>query len=237
VSDAVVFHVEAAVRGIGARRSSVATVAASAAVRSTRSGELLSRRAAVPHGRLLSAPSCALGLLLVRAPRESLDEARRLLTTTCDPTGSSQGAWPGAVRGSRRARSATSSRLWLPYRHGLDFVSDMAMAVVRRPRRLFGSPHLAGGRRTGPSAEAQNLPEDTGLLSAHQPTAGVFASRPARPRGQSGSLGAASSGGALLPTPGSAASWWSLASSPGTTSRSGGRAPRHLLRSRPAPSC
>ena len=115
---------------------------------------------------------------------------------------------------SPRARCGTCWRPpWLPYRHGLDFVSDLATAVVAPGRRRHRRP--AGPRAPRPPrpdrspTEAQNLPEDTGLLARllTSPVAWVFAV-PRRRRRWSPPAGwsapASLSGGALLPAPGSA---------------------------------
>jgi hypothetical protein len=217
----VVFHVEAASRGLrrtpltgnhrrGERRAALYTLLANCSA------------AALPFlavrlffGSLLR----ALGLLLVRAPREALDELAALATTYLRPDRILAG------RVARRRTGKVSARevrhllapFWLPYRHGLDFVSDLAMAVVntasdastaRRGSRVAGA-------ETGPVAEeAQNLPDDTGFLARllSSPTAGFFAALVllaligARGLVGSGYL----SGGSLLPAPGSAATWWGL---------------------------
>jgi len=221
VPDAVVFHVEAAHRGV--RRTPVT----GSHRRGERSGALYTllvncSAVALPFlvvRLLLGTLLRALGLLLVRAPRESLDELAALVATYLRPDRIVAG------RMARRRTSKVPAREvrhllappWLPYRHGLDFVSDMVMAVVHQASDVSSARRTsrALAAETGPvPAEAQNLPADTGLLSRllTSPTAGVFALLVLLALvGSRGLLGSGFlSGGALLPAPGSAASWWSL---------------------------
>ncbi len=220
VPEAVVFHVEAAHRGV--RRTPVTG--------NPRRGE---RRAALytllVNGSLVALPFMvvrlllgsllrALGLLLVRAPREALDEVVAMLAAFARPD--------RVVRG-RLARRRTAklpprevrhllAPVWLPYRHGLDFVSDLAMALVHQASDVSEARRAARvPAETGPvPEEAQNLPDDTGILArlVTSRTAVVFtvlvvlALVGARGLVGSGML----AGGALLPAPASAGHWWQL---------------------------
>ena len=102
------------------------------------------------------------------------------------------------------------------YRHGLDFVSDVASALVLQAGDVNAARRArASAAETGPvSEEAQNLPEDNGLLARviTSPVSWVFtglvvlALVAARGLYGSGTL----TGGALLPAPDSALDWWRL---------------------------
>jgi len=221
VPDAVVFHVEAASRGIrrtpvvgnhhrNERRSALYTLLVNCSL------------AALPFltvrllfGSLLR----ALGFLLVRAPKESFDELAALTTAYLRPDRIMAG------RAARRRTSKVPPRdvrhllapFWLPYRHGLDFLSDIATAVVHQASDASAARRSSRSAVTesGPEAEeAQSLPADTGLLARliSSPTAWLFAALVvlalvgARGLLGSGFLG----GGALLPAPASASSWWRL---------------------------
>jgi GT2 family glycosyltransferase len=218
VPDAVVFHAEAAHRGL---RSTTLSG------RSRRAERRAALYTLLVNGSLLALPFQAvrlflgsllraLGLLLVRAPREAYDELVGVAATYLRPDRIVAG------RLARRRTAKVSAREvrhllpppWLPYRHGLDFVTDIAAAVVlqaedvsaRRARRQ-------AEHETGPvPAEAQNLPEDSGLIARllASPTAWVFAVLVALSLvGMRGVLGSGNlSGGALLPAPDSAGSWW-----------------------------
>ncbi len=220
VPDAVVFHVEAAHRGVrrtpvtgnhrrGERRAALYTLLANV---SWWAVPLVALRL------VLGSALRALGLLLVRAPREAFDEVVALLATLARPD--------RVVRGrlDRRRTSTLPPRevrhllapFWLPYRHGLDLLSDVAAAVVHQ------ASDMSAARRPGPTvvepgpvpAEAEELPADSGLLAR------VLGSRTAvtltvltvlavvAARGVLG--GGLLQGGALLPAPGSAAHWWHL---------------------------
>ena len=220
VPDAVLFHVEAAHRGVrkapltgphfrrGEREAALHTllVNGSAAL-------LPFTLVRLVLGSLIR----ALGFLLVRSPGEALDELVAVARVYGRP-------WR-VLSGRRRRRAA--ARLshrevrhllappWLPYRHGLDFVGDLATAVAHQATDLSAARRAsrAGPTETGPvPAEAQNLPADTGLLARalSSPVFGAFAvlvvAALVAARGLVGS--GALSGGALLPAPGSALDWW-----------------------------
>jgi GT2 family glycosyltransferase len=220
VPDAVIFHVEAAHRGV--RRTELTG-------RHYRRGE---RQAALytllVNGStaglpfrvvrlLLGSMIRALGFLLVRSPGEALDEVAAVARVYAHPL---------RIVSGRRRRRATAQLThrevrhllappWLPYRHGLDFLSDLATAIAHQAGDMSAARRAsrAEAADTGPvSTEAQNLPEDNGLLARllTNPAAGgllllvVVAVVAARGLVGSGML----AGGALLPAPGSAMDWW-----------------------------
>jgi GT2 family glycosyltransferase len=221
VPDAVLFHVEAAHRGV--RRTPV-TGSHRRGERSAALYTLLVNCSplALPFlvvrlflGTLLR----ALGLLLVRAPREALDELLAMVGTYLRPDRILRGRW------ERRRTSKVPAREvrhllappWLPYRHGLDFVSDLAMAVVNQASDVSSARRTAraAATETGPvPEEAQNLPADTGLVVRllSSPSFNFFALLVVlsliAARGLLG--GGFLSGGALLPAPASAGAWWGL---------------------------
>jgi GT2 family glycosyltransferase len=221
VPEAVLFHVEAAHRGV--RRTPV-TGSHRRSERSAALYTLLTNCSplALPFlvvrlflGTLLR----ALGLLLVRAPREALDELLAMVTTYLRPDRILSGRW------ERRRTSKVPAREvrhllappWLPYRHGLDFVSDLSMAVVNQASDVSSARRSAraAATETGPvPEEAQELPADTGLLVRllSSPSFNFFALLVVlsliAARGLLG--GGFLSGGALLPAPASAGSWWGL---------------------------
>ena len=219
VPDAVVFHVEAAHRGV--RRTTV-----------TGSFRREERRAALytllVNCSLVALPFLvvrlvlgslvrAFGLLLVRAPREAYDELVALVLTYLRP----DRVVTGRV-GRRRTATVPHREVrhllappWLPYRHGLDFVTDIATAVAHQAGEVSSArrSQRAEAAETGPvPAEAQNLPADTGLISRllGSPTAAVFALLTVFALvGARDVIGAGRlSGGALLPAPDSALAWW-----------------------------
>jgi GT2 family glycosyltransferase len=222
VPDAVLFHAEAAHRG--SRRTEV-TGRRRRLERSAALYTLLVNCSALALPfvalRLLAGSLLrALGLLLVRAPGEAADELAALAVTYARPLRVLSGR-----RARRRAATVPArevrhllARPWVPYRHGLDFLTDVTGAVagqageLSRARRTRARP-AADSSETGPvAAEAQNLPADSGLVarSLTNPVVWVFvglllaALVAARGLVGSGML----SGGALLPAPDSAVDWW-----------------------------
>jgi GT2 family glycosyltransferase len=227
--DAVVFHAEAAHRGL--RRGDPA--------RRPRRGE----RAAALYTLLVNCSALAfpfvlvrlfvgslvraLGLLLVRAPGDARDELVALAGTYLRPLRIASGrrsrrrsrrrSPDGSVVPAREVRHLLAP-WWVPYRRGLDVLGDLAGAVAhsagdltaaRRSRSL--AP--AGAAETGPvPAEAQSLPPDSGLVARllASPVAWVFTALvvaslvAARGLFGHGLL----AGGALLPAPDSAQRWW-----------------------------
>jgi GT2 family glycosyltransferase len=220
VPSAVCFHVEAAHRGLRdtpltrhprrrERRGALYTLLVSCAALAL---PLVALRLVL--GSLLRAA----GLLLVRAPREAADEVLALLAVLARPDQVLRG------RRTRRRTHRVSSREvrhllappWLPYRHGLDVVTDVATAVGQQAADVSAS-RRRGSRlaESGPvPAEAENLPDDTGLLArlASSPTGVVLAALVlCSAIAARGLLGAGMlAGGALLPAPASAGHWWDL---------------------------
>ena len=192
---AVVFHAEAARRGLRGGLSGRATVR-----REERRSALYTvlvncAPAALPFQLLrllLGGLLRALGLLLVRAPAEAYGELAALATTYLRPD---------RIIAGRRARRRTATvpardvrhllaPAWMPLRHGLDLVSDLAGAVVAQARG---------------STSRGALP----ALLAH-PAVWVLGGLVGLALvGARGLVGAGLlSGGALLPAPDSAATWW-----------------------------
>ncbi|MFT4009776.1 MAG: glycosyltransferase family 2 protein [Nocardioidaceae bacterium] len=219
VPDAVVFHAEAAHRGIrrtrltGNRFHRVEREAALYTLLVNGSGRGLPwRLLRLFLGSLLR----ILGFLLVRSPGEAWDEFVALAATYLRPV---------RIISGRRARKRTATvphsavkqllaPAWLPYRHGLDFVSDVANAVVHQAADLTEARQQRRTIETGPvDEETESLEDDTGLVARFvtSPVAwaftllGVLALVAFRGHYGSGYL----AGGALLPAPDSAGHWWS----------------------------
>lgn len=232
VPDAVVFHAAAA--HTGARRTPLTGKHTHYA---ERRAALLTLLVNVPKRRLpwqvvrlfFGTLLRMVGLTLVRAPGEALDELAALASVY---------GRPGVVRRARAARLHGSERgrgphpagdgeqllagWWVPYRHGLDFLSDLAGAATRgaqdvaerrRAARLAAAPtpvRPRPARRV--EADEDELYEDTGwvvrfltspvaVLTALGLLLVVVAAREG--------FGAVS-GGALSPVPAGVADWWSL---------------------------
>jgi GT2 family glycosyltransferase len=221
VPEAVVFHAEAAHRGV--RRTSLSG-------RRTRTHR--HEREAALHTLLANHTGRALplyvlrlvvgtllrvlGFLLARQPGHAGDEFAALVNTL---------RHPGEIREARRWRSGLADadpervrRLlapwWLPYRHGLDAIGDFASATVSTGRDAAERRRAARAPDTGPVAdEADELEADSGLLARVllspiglvSIVVGVLTLWGARE-----ALGPLS-GGALSPAPGSAGDWWRLA--------------------------
>ncbi|MEZ5194697.1 MAG: glycosyltransferase family 2 protein [Nocardioides sp.] len=225
VPQAVVFHAEAAHRGVRRtavtghhthfqqRRAALYTLLANTSGRS-----LLVQTMRLGLGSLVR----ALGFLLVRAVGEALDELAALASVYVRP---------GVVRAARRARRAhqvTDPRevrallapRWLPYRHGLDFVGDLVAAATRQAQDVAERRRAAKLEEEGPVAAArphaeddeEELIEDTGLVARFLTNpvavaAAVFLV--AALVGARDALGHVSGGG-LSPAPADTADWWRL---------------------------
>lgn len=231
VPQAVVFHAEAAHRGVRRtaltgrhthfqeRRAALFTLLVN-----VRSRALPLQVVRLVLGTVLR----VLGFLLVRSVGEALDELAALLSLV----GSA-----GDVRRARRERRARATaapqevrRLlappWLPYRHGLDAVSDLASALtdqaadVAERRRAAAAERdpAAYAARTGTRRavaeddEDEDVPEDSSFVARFltDPVAVVLsvvvlALLVATRAG----LGQAV-GGALAPVPDSVGAWWGL---------------------------
>ncbi len=172
-----------------------------------------------------------LGFLLVRAPGLAADELVALVNVY---------SRPGRIRAARRARRVAQdaepvdvrhllSPWWVPYRHGLDLITDLATAAANEGRDAAERRRSA---RTEAAAEAQGslgAHSHTGRLSlsdeedeAIAPDAGLLVRIVTSPLAMASivfvlvSLYAAReafgplAGGALSPAPAAAADWWRL---------------------------
>ena len=228
IPQAVLFHAEAAHRGIRRtpltgrhthyqeRRAALFTMLANAPGRS-----LPWQVVRLFLGSLLR----VLGYLVVRSVGEALDELAAVLSVY---------SRPGHLRSARRARAgrqrdgAKNARPllappWLPYRHGLDFVTDLAAAATnqasdvaerrRAARMAADAPALPTGSPTRPHTDEEDeFLQDSGFVAKFvtNPVAmaltlfallAIVAARPAF-----GTI----TGGALSPVPADAADWWRL---------------------------
>ena len=222
VPQAVVFHVEAAHRGVRRtpltgrhthyqeRRAALYTLLANT---SGRSLPLLVVRLAL--GTVLR----ALGFLLVRSVGEALDELAALVSLY---------SRPGQLRQARRdrepMRTADPAEVrpllapwWLPYRHGLDFVSDLAAAATHQAQDVAERRRDAKLAAEGTVVRARvededEVPVDTSLAARFltNPLAVLVAVFVALALvGARSALGHVS-GGALSPAPASTGDWWRL---------------------------
>ncbi|KRB79645.1 hypothetical protein ASE01_23245 [Nocardioides sp. Root190] len=231
VPRAVVFHAEAAHRGIRRtpltgrhthfqeRRAALFTLLANC-----RSATLPFQVLRLAMGTLLR----VLGLFCVRAVGEGLDEVAALISVL---------RHPGDVRAARRTRAEAVARLrgadgadqtrvrrllapwWLPYRHGLDFFGDLVDAATSQAADVADRRRAAAAERdaatAAPAARHRDDDEDfadTGWAvrfftsPTALATAVVVIALLVGVRDVVGGV----SGGALSPTPGSAGDWWRL---------------------------
>ena len=229
VPQAVVFHAEAAHRGVRRtpltgrhthyqeRRAALFTSLANvsgAQLRLAVRPALL--RLAAPRARLPRRPLGGGGASTSSPPccRCTVGRAR------CWPRGASARA---AATASPPTYAACWRRAWLPYRHGLDFVTDLASAAtsqaadVAERRRLAKTPDAAAAGRAAARSGASSAEDDeeayltdTGLVARFftNPVAvvlvlfGVLALLAGREA--FGSI----TGGALSPVPAAAGDWW-----------------------------
>ena len=176
VPDAIVFHAEAAHRGLRRtpltgrhthyqeRRAALYTLLVNARRRS-----LLWLTIRLAFGTVLR----MIGFLLVRSVGEALDELAALLSIY---------AHPGQVRAARRVRRERGPLLedrarpllapwWLPYRHGLDFLGDLVTAAtnqaqdVAERRRAAAAEHAPASTVSRPRVEEDELADDTGAVA------------------------------------------------------------------------
>ncbi|MBZ5737336.1 glycosyltransferase family 2 protein [Nocardioides mangrovi] len=224
VPDAIVFHAEAAHRGVRRtpltgrhthyqeRRAALYTLLANARARAL--PWLVVRLA---FGTVLR----MIGFLLVRSVGEALDDLAALLNLY---------AHPGEIRAARRARQDRAvaeeharsllAPWWLPYRHGLDFLGDLAAAAtnqaadVAERRRAAAAEHAPASTVARPrqSEEDELFADDSGLVArfltnpiALLLTLTVVVALVAA-RAAFGSL----AGGGLSPTPAGVGDWWGL---------------------------
>ncbi|MBZ5734213.1 glycosyltransferase family 2 protein [Nocardioides sp. TRM66260-LWL] len=226
VPQAVVFHAEAAHRGV--RRTPLTGRHPHFQERRAALLVLLANRQGpwwplhvlrLTLGTLLR----VLGFLAVRAVGEALDELAALASVLGSP---------GELREARRRRRESAvvrqqdlrgllAPWWLPYRHGLDLVGDVVAAATRQAsdvaerRRAAAAerdPASFAARRTPTGAVDDELPEDTGAVARFLTNpiavglALVVLLSVAGARAAFGSV----VGGGLAPTPDGAGAWWGL---------------------------
>lgn len=224
VPAAVVFHAEAAHRGVRRtpltgrhthyqeRRAALYTLLANAPAR--RLPWLVVRLA---FGTLLR----MIGFVLVRSVGEALDDLAALLSLY---------SRPGEVRSARRARreqpgaderraAPLLSPWWVPYRHGLDFLGDLAAAATNQAQDVAERRRAAAAERApasyAPRARSEDddlLAEDTGLLARFltNPVALLAALAVVVALIGARTAFGSVSGGGLSPAPQGAGDWWRL---------------------------
>ncbi|MEZ0579202.1 glycosyltransferase family 2 protein [Nocardioides sp. MH1] len=224
VPRAVVFHAEAAHRGIRRtaltgrhthyqeRRAALFTILANC------------RPAALPFQAVrlaLGSVLRMLGFLVVRSVGEALDELAAVVSVHGRP-----GPLLAARRERRERRTSPPDhdrlrRLlapwWLPYRHGLDFVTDLVAAAANQAADVADRRRIAAAERdpSPPVARHKDDDEDfvdSGLLARFltDPVAvGLAVAAIAFVIGAREAFSAVS-GGSLSPVPAGAGDWWRL---------------------------
>jgi len=228
VPQAVVFHAEAAHRGI--RRTPLTgrhthyqerRAALLVLLTNVEKPRLLGQTVRLLLGSLLR----VLGLLSVRAVGQALDELAALLNVYTHP---------GEVRRARRRRRArwtgTPTDItplrppwWLPYRHGLDFASDLAGAVLGQAQDVAERRRLAKQAdeavvparresRPGLDEDDEEMYADSGVLARFltNPVAVVLSLFVLLALVAARTAFGGLEGGALSPTPQAASDWWRL---------------------------
>ncbi|CAN5237245.1 hypothetical protein BH09ACT12_BH09ACT12_33950 [soil metagenome] len=229
VPEAIVFHAEAAHRGLRStpltgrhthyqeRRAALYTLLANSSTRA-----LPWRVVRLSFGTVLR----MIGFLVLRSVGEALDDLAALVSVL---------SRPGVIATARRERRSVAAvpedtatrRLlapaWVPYRHGLDVVGDLAAALTNQAADVAERRRVDQAQRDPSSAAARRLRaererdeddelEDTGLVARYltNPVAlvltlvvllALYGTRTA--------LGTVV-GGALAPVPAGAGAWWSL---------------------------
>ncbi|WP_162602336.1 glycosyltransferase [Nocardioides daejeonensis] len=155
----------------------------------------------------------ALGLLLARAPRAAADEIGALAAVHGRP------ARLRRARAARRTLGETPEGLlapwWLPARHGLDYVSDVASAAISQGRDVADRRRedASDGRRGSVlDADDEDLADDSGWLVrlVTSPVAlGAVVVLLLFWWGAREAFGEVA-GGALAPAPPAASDWWRL---------------------------
>jgi GT2 family glycosyltransferase len=228
VPQAVVFHAEAAHRGLRRtpltgrhthyqeRRAALFTLLAN-----SRSRAWPLKAVRLAFGTFVR----MLGYLAIRAPGQALDDLAAYVSVV---------AHPGELLAARRARRAAATAepaaaqgllapRWLPYRHALDAVSDLATALTqsasdvaerRRAAAAERDPSSFAARRTTERErlEDEDEVEDTGLVARFltNPVAVLLTLTVlAMLLGARSALGHVSGPG-LSPAPGHWHDWWSL---------------------------
>ncbi|MBD8868731.1 glycosyltransferase family 2 protein [Nocardioides donggukensis] len=223
VPQAVVFHAEAAHRGLRRTRLTGRRTRTHRAEREAALYTLLAnvRGRALPFvavrlvlGTLLR----VLGYLLARSPGHAGDELAALLGLLGRPrrlisARRARRALDGTQAADHRDVRRLLAPWWVPYRHGLDFVTDVATAAGNQGRDAAERRRSARALDSGPVADdADTLAADSGLLvrfvtSPVAVLSAVFVLLALW--GARAALGEVS-GGALSPAPAGAADWWRL---------------------------
>ncbi len=228
VPDAVVFHAEAAHRGIRRtpltgrhthyqeRRAALYTLLANARGRAL--PWLVVR---LTFGTLLR----MLGFLVVRSVGEALDELAALVSLYSSP---------GEIRAARRRRredaesgvSADGARArallapwWVPYRHGLDFLGDLLAAATNQAQDVAERRRAAAAAERAPASAPSRPRDDDDLYADDSGIVARFLTNPVAlvlallvvvvlvgARVAWGSI----AGGGLSPAPAGAGDWWRL---------------------------
>lgn len=220
VPGAIVFHAEAAHRGV--RRTSLYG-RRTRTHRHEREAALFTLLANTSPRRLpwqafrlvVGTVLRFLGFLLARSPGHAGDELAALVNVLLRP---------GVLRRARKARAADTggdpeavrkllAPWWVPYRHGLDAISDFATAAANQGRDAAERRRQARAAETGPVPdEADELSADSGLLVRllTSPLAiGITVATLLLLWGARDALGPLS-GGALSPAPEASGDWWRL---------------------------
>ena len=230
VPQAVVFHAEAAHRGIRRtpltgrhthyqeRRAALLTSLANVSGRS-----FAWHYVRLFFGSLLR----VLGFFAVRSVGEGFDELAAVLSVH---------GRPRQVLAARRERARRRTGepadvghllapAWLPYRHGLDFVTDLGSAltgqaadVAERRRAARSSDAVPGGQRRAASSSSSGEDDEDAYLTDSGMVARFFTSPVAVVLVLFGVLSLVAArealgtivGGALSPVPAAASDWWSL---------------------------
>ena len=218
VPQAIVFHVEAAHRGVRRtpltgrhihyqeRRAALYTLLVNSSTRS-----LPWRVLRLGVGTLVR----MVGLLLVRQGGQALDELAALVSLYGQP-----GLVLRARRDRRRRAAVTGSDavdvkpmlapVWVPYRHGLDFVSDLAAAATNQAADVAERRRIAAGTPVPVVDEDDPWAEEGGWVARFftNPVAlGSVLFVLLALIGAREAFGTVA-GGALSPAPGSVSDWW-----------------------------
>nr|WP_246416519.1 glycosyltransferase family 2 protein [Nocardioides luti] len=225
VPQAVVFHAEAAHRGVRRtpitgrhthyqeRRAALYTLLVNSQAR-----RLPFQVVRLGFGTVLR----VIGFLLVRSVGEALDELAALVSLYSSPR---EILAARRTRHDRQVVAAGDVRpllapAWLPYRHGLDFLGDLVSAAtnqaqdVAERRRAVAAERPGGGGPARPVRPSDDdmLEEDTGVLARFltNPVAvGLALFVVLALVGARAAFGPVT-GGALSPLPAGAADWWRL---------------------------
>jgi GT2 family glycosyltransferase len=205
VPDAVVFHVEASRRG---RRESALVHHPGRQEREAAQYTLLVnspawtipfRSARMIIGGLLR----ALGLLLVRAPGEAADEVVALFHVFSRPDRAlkARRARAGAATVPHAEVRPLLAPFWLPYRHGLDYLTDVGVAIAHSIRDEAERRRPTGSEDLGLVARLVRSPSF--WVGAASVVLAIVAGRELL-------SGGPLQGGALLPAPDGVGHWWRL---------------------------